>query len=197
MKMLLDFSGRSGELVGYRGLIQTDSDGRSTCVPVSIASAINWLLGAQLTEASVLKAIDDAGVKEINFSSVLDCLRPLYPDLLDSQPSDDAPGGVDAAAIRERILNGAVLILSLEIASPRAPFNRTGYFHMLSVIRNKHRVPQVWDTAGTHGFMSWLDLLALLTSNDVAFNYPDQSKLTHYLVPHPKHHCLLLKKRQP
>ncbi len=176
---------RPGIPVPYPGLLQT----APTCVLVSIASAINWLTHSQLTELDVYRYFQATGHHEPTFATVLDGVRPRFPNVDATEYHDVEHPMPDVDGLLARVQAGAVLVLSLELASLNGgAVHRLGRYHMISVFNSGGGDAQVWDTNGKPGFLTWGEVRELLVGDSLAIPYPPLG----YLVPHPQHHCLLL-----
>jgi hypothetical protein len=185
MTAVTPFWERQGIGVSYPGLVQTDN----TCVFVSIASAINWLSQATVTEIEILEWFRQAGHRDVNFATVLDVVRPRFQATRFDEYIDPLPN-VDA--LIDRVRSGGVLVLSLELATPECTYAvRSGQWHMISVFRSGGDDAQVWDTNGFSGFLKWSEVKDVLVGDELAIRYPPLG----CLVPHSQHHCLSITRR--
>jgi hypothetical protein len=189
MRVVSPFWTRPGEQVPYPGLRQTSS----SCVFVSIASAVNWLTQSVLTENEVIRRFQVAGRQEVNFATVSASILSNFPDIEAIQYDDHDNPLPDLDELLERVNEGAVLILSLELAAPTGnEIHRVHNWHMLSIFKGGDSDAQVWDTNGYMGFLSWAEVRELLVGDTIAIPYPPLG----FLVSHDRHECLLIAQRQ-
>lgn len=188
MLVITPFWERPGTQVPYAGLLQTTS----TCVLVSIASAVNWLTQCRLTEADVVQRFQATGKSEVNFATVLASVLPDFPNIeaVEYHDHDNPLPNVDC--LLDRVRTAGVMVLSLEAAAPTGVgIRRLSQWHMISVFKSGGADAQVWDTNGYAGFLTWAEVRELLAGNTLAIPYPQIG----FLVPHGQHHCLLVARR--
>jgi hypothetical protein len=191
MRMVSLFWIRPGNQIPYTGLRQTNN----TCVFVSIASAVNWLTQSNLTENEVVHQFQVAGQQEINFTTVSASILSNFPDIEAIRYRDDDNPLTDLDELLERVNEGAVLVLSLEIAALTGNAIQRlepKEWHMLSIFKGGGSDAQVWDSNGHAGFLSWAEVRELLAGDTVAIPYPP----IRCLVAHEQHDCLLVARRQ-
>ncbi len=188
MAVVVPFWMRPGTQLPYPGLRQTGS----TCVFVSIASALNWLTQSNLTEAEVFQRFHTGGQTEVNFATVLAGVLPDFPTIEVTEFHDHNNPLRDVDAVMGRVRAGAVLVLSLEVAAPTGTaVHRRANWHMITVFKSGGNDAQVWDSNGYAGFLTWPEVRELLVGDSLAIPYPPIG----FLVPHGQHHCLLLARR--
>lgn len=189
MQVVIPFWKRPGNQIPYPGLRQTTS----TCVFVSIASAVNWLTQSNLTEKEVISQFQAAGQQDVNFATVAASILSNFPDIEAITYDDHDNPLPDLDELLERVNEGAVLILSLELAGlTGSTLHRLKKWHMLSIFKSGNSDAQVWDSNGHAGFLSWAEVRELLVGDTIAIPYTPSS----FLVSHDRHECLLVAQRQ-
>lgn len=169
----------------YPGIRQsTDS-----CVFVSVAGAINWLIGSNWSEANVWARFLTSGLKDKHFDAALKCMPSL--DGLEIVEYHDVDNKLaDARGLIDKLRSGGVLVISLEVVGlDGAAFRKVGW-HMLSIFRGAGDYGQVWDTNGMAGIIQWDEVFELLTADSVIV----PSGLNTCFLPHDRHHCLYIRK---
>lgn len=170
---------RVGNLVPYPKLLQGNLP---HCVYAAIAGGINHLVSRPVWTAQSLYAEHQKnGPNDADFGVVVTAMSVVASEVVNHHHNKDwASEGLSPDRIREWLVDGSVVILSMELRND--PVSNRGGWHMFSIVAHEQDQFQVWDTNGFEGFLTDAELSG-------GFSYPNGW----FFMPHDREDTLVLK----
>ena len=183
---------RQGNFVAYAGQRQ---ENLPHCVYAAIAGGINYLARREVwTAQSLYHEHQEDGPKQPDFNVVNLALVPVAGEIEKRHHLRNTPaGGLSPSLLRNWIIDGAVVILSMQLSDGGG--GRLQRWHMFSLVALDGDLFQVWDTNGgqiMNGVM--FEGRGLLNEEEISskLRYPNGW----IFLPHLDEDTLVLKRRK-